>query len=425
MVESISAPKISSELSAADRLTLIQTLNALPSAQFEELLIALNPPKGNIPSDTAAQAKRSKALFEWIESPIGPGILELEALLGRIIATQSQSTPEFLSFAISGKISSTTVTEVKAIVELLRKKTGDNSIDVAFFKAGSINIILSGSQEGLERLQQLFESGELTKLEIPYIEAVDYIDNSNIDARKARLVQTLRLVNNHSLNQILVSARRLGDALSNAQSNDRYRVESGSSALEKTFKHIYYHPFDKALHYSSKLVSALIETPPLIKNALENTHKIIRELARGRDKARLGIILTTFNPIFRARARLRARACIRFREQAFELSRELAQINTRNHTLDIQGANLKNTNLRNINLKQANLATADFTGADLSNANLTEANLTGANFTGANVTKTIFGQNLGLTEVSKRDLHQRGAILLDPPSSDVPILAQR
>ncbi|MEO0373078.1 MAG: hypothetical protein AAF329_00345 [Cyanobacteria bacterium P01_A01_bin.17] len=74
-------------LSVADRLRLIQTLNVLPGPQFDELLFALNPPSANIPSHAAPQASRSKALFEWIESPIGPGLSELKAILESFIHT--------------------------------------------------------------------------------------------------------------------------------------------------------------------------------------------------------------------------------------------------------------------------------------------------------------------------------------------------
>lgn len=77
------------QLPAVERLRLIQTLNALPGPQFDTLLFALNPPSGNIPSNAAPQANRSAALLEWIESPVGPGISELEAILASIIPPQS------------------------------------------------------------------------------------------------------------------------------------------------------------------------------------------------------------------------------------------------------------------------------------------------------------------------------------------------
>ncbi|MEM9092629.1 MAG: hypothetical protein AAGC93_28345 [Cyanobacteria bacterium P01_F01_bin.53] len=87
-------PEEKRTLSAAERLHLIQTLNALPGPQFDELLFALNPPSANIPSNAAPQANRSKALLEWIESPIGPGLPELEAILKNIITNQPGTTPQ-------------------------------------------------------------------------------------------------------------------------------------------------------------------------------------------------------------------------------------------------------------------------------------------------------------------------------------------
>ena len=54
-------------LPQTDRLHLIQTLNALPGPQFDELLFALNPPSANVPGNAAPQGSRSKALLDWIE----------------------------------------------------------------------------------------------------------------------------------------------------------------------------------------------------------------------------------------------------------------------------------------------------------------------------------------------------------------------
>lgn len=72
---------------ALSRLQLIKVLNGLPPTQFEELLIALNPPSGIVPSGGAAQGMRSSALMQWIEGPTGPGINELQAILNHIVAT--------------------------------------------------------------------------------------------------------------------------------------------------------------------------------------------------------------------------------------------------------------------------------------------------------------------------------------------------
>ena len=86
-------------LSTEDRLCLIQTLNALPESQFDELVFALNPSKGNVPNNSTAQGRRSIALLQWVESNLGPGISDLEHVLEKLgdnasdTSTASDSQP--------------------------------------------------------------------------------------------------------------------------------------------------------------------------------------------------------------------------------------------------------------------------------------------------------------------------------------------
>jgi hypothetical protein len=70
---------------ANSRLVLIQTLNALPSSQFDALMFALAPPSGSIPSSAAAQGSRSAALLQWAEGPTGPGLPMLESVLTQLM----------------------------------------------------------------------------------------------------------------------------------------------------------------------------------------------------------------------------------------------------------------------------------------------------------------------------------------------------
>ena len=186
-------------LSAEDRLFLVQTLSALPQPQFDELVFALDVPNANIPSDSACQGDRTTALLQWAESPVGPGLPTLERILGKVIGKASQTADDYLSFAIAGKLGNMSPDELQAIVQLLRKKTGDSSIEIAFSKEGSIKLILSGSSEGLNKLQELFESGKLEDLKAPPVEEVQRVENNTTDARKARLVQVLRLQQNQLL----------------------------------------------------------------------------------------------------------------------------------------------------------------------------------------------------------------------------------
>ena len=90
--ENLCSNPLSRKLSAKDRLTLIQTLNSLPSAQFDEIIFSLNPPSGNMPGSSSPQASRTTSFLVWLESPIGPGLEELESVLESVLAAQSQST---------------------------------------------------------------------------------------------------------------------------------------------------------------------------------------------------------------------------------------------------------------------------------------------------------------------------------------------
>ncbi|MEL6385213.1 MAG: hypothetical protein AAFQ89_22660, partial [Cyanobacteria bacterium J06626_18] len=84
--------------------------------------------------------------------------------------------------------------ELEAIAQLLRQKTGDDSIEIAFFTEGSIKLVLNGSPEGLEKLQELFDSGELAEvLDDRPVESAHSLESNTTEARKARLIQVLRL----------------------------------------------------------------------------------------------------------------------------------------------------------------------------------------------------------------------------------------
>ncbi|ASC69216.1 putative GUN4 domain containing protein [Halomicronema hongdechloris C2206] len=68
-----------------DRLGLYKFVQALPVTQFDSLIFVLNPPKGNVPPASAALGQRVAALFEWLESPIGPGLDSLRSALSQVI----------------------------------------------------------------------------------------------------------------------------------------------------------------------------------------------------------------------------------------------------------------------------------------------------------------------------------------------------
>ncbi|NER83321.1 MAG: tetratricopeptide repeat protein, partial [Leptolyngbya sp. SIO1D8] len=86
-------------LSSEARQNLIQCLNGLPQAQFEEVLYASNPAPGIVPGRQAAQGLRSKALMDWVEGPTGSGLraflktlaayVDLETILSGVIVADT------------------------------------------------------------------------------------------------------------------------------------------------------------------------------------------------------------------------------------------------------------------------------------------------------------------------------------------------
>ena len=408
------------KLPARDRLCLIQTINALPPTQFDELVFALDPPKGVVASSTAAQGTRSKDLLDWLEGSSGPGLAAADEVLQILIPKATKTAPQPVAFVMSGKVSSSTASELQAFVELLRKKTGDDSIDIAFFQEGSIKVILNGSPEGLSKLQEMFESGELDQLNIPPVEAVTPIDSNTQDARKPRLIQALHLsLKNVNLDLAgdlysnLVHASARDNTLDNALDNALDLMDDIYSAIASARASASDSALGIALDNALDLMNARAHSHALalardIDSALDiaSDGALARDIDSALDIARARAIdLASALDIARTRASDVALARDSGIARARAIARDIARNSGIDHNLDLSKANLHGANLRDINL----------TGADLTGADLTHADVTG----------TVFGDNPGLTETDKRDLQSRGAIIQDPPSSDVPALVLR
>jgi transcriptional regulator with XRE-family HTH domain len=90
----LSPSETKTALSPEERLSLIRSLNALPLAQFEEIVFALNLPRGIVATGIDAQGNRAKALLDWAEGPTGCGIDEVLNLLAKYIPLETIRTPQ-------------------------------------------------------------------------------------------------------------------------------------------------------------------------------------------------------------------------------------------------------------------------------------------------------------------------------------------
>ena len=78
-------PRFAGAALAKNRMQLFTSLSSLPGPQFSQLVFTLNPPPGNVPPDSSPQASRVAALLQWADSPMGPGLGQVEALLTEIV----------------------------------------------------------------------------------------------------------------------------------------------------------------------------------------------------------------------------------------------------------------------------------------------------------------------------------------------------
>ena len=78
-------------LSYLERLALSEALLKLPEGQFKQLVFALKPPTGILPSDQSALGDRVSSLLQWAEQS-GPGLKKVRELLDQRIS-QSETIP--------------------------------------------------------------------------------------------------------------------------------------------------------------------------------------------------------------------------------------------------------------------------------------------------------------------------------------------
>ena len=71
-------------LTTEERRELFQVLVSLPGPQFQQLVFIVNPPRGVVPPEPAAQATRVAALLDWAESITGSGLLAIYKSLSDI-----------------------------------------------------------------------------------------------------------------------------------------------------------------------------------------------------------------------------------------------------------------------------------------------------------------------------------------------------
>jgi uncharacterized protein YjbI with pentapeptide repeats len=269
-----------------------------------------------------------------------------------------------LSFAIAGSIEEIDKHKLDAIVALLQKLGGDTSIEVLDIDEGSIKLILGGSPEALKKIEALFRSGALTEVSGSSVQDVHFLEKVHL----------------------IVLIKKNGGTALNLSRVDLSRADLRGANL------------DGANLRGANLSGANLSRVKLF---------------------RASMIEADLSGAYLGQANLR--------------EANLSEVNLYDAYLsgaDLSGADLSGADLSGATLGVVYGARASVldrpltanrdSGANLSGANLLGANLLGANLLGANLSGARFGNNVGLIELDKLYMEERGALFLDSPESDLP-----
>ncbi len=285
---------------------------------------------------------------------------------------QTQQSNKVLELVIEVDIDDLTPEKIDKINNLIQKIARDNTIKPIMKLKGSIRLFLEGSEDGLQRLADLHQSGELQAL----LNELKSDDIPEIIVKKAEFTTDAKVIKKAEL----IKAIREGTI---DKTTLRFVDLSGANLSRANLK--------EANLSGANLSGANLRGANLRKADLKEANLSGADLSGANLKeANLSGANLSGADLFEA---------------------------------NLSGANLSGADLFEANLSEADLSGANLSGADLIGANLSEANLGGADLSRADlfeanlseawVENAIFIDATGITPEQKQDLIRRGAIFGD------------
>lgn len=331
-------------------------------------------------------------------------------------------------------------------------------------KKGSIKIRIEGNPEDFNRLQELFKSGQLSKIlgitvvDIRLVSAENLAEDTERKKRgkfslvkeikskgaKGRNLKDVDLSDTNLSDTNLIRADLSGAKLVRANLTGAKLIRADLSDAELSSARLVRANLSSARLVCANLSSANINGADLILASLSNANlsgaKLVRANLYGADLSYANLILANLNNVNLSSANLTGANLIRANlrntkideqtklDRKWSLVREIVNHGNQGYDLngvDLSGVDLRSSDLsfidlssakliladlRGVNLRNANLSDSDLSSANLSGANLSGANLSAANLTSTEVENTLFSNNLGISKSLKGYLIARGAI---------------
>ncbi len=385
---------------------------------------------------------------------------------------QTQQSNKVLELVIEVGIDDLTPEKIDKINNLIQKIARDNTIKPIMKLKGSIRLFLEGSEDGLQRLADLHQSGELQALlnelksdDIPEIvvKKAEFTTDAKV-IEKAELIKAIRegTIDKTTLQQVDLSgadlrgAALIGAFLSGANLREADLSGADLSGADLRRANLREADLSGADLSGADLSGANLSGANLSETDLSEADLSEADLSEA-DLSGANLIdanLRRANLIKAILIEANLRGAILSETDLSEADlsgANLIDANLRRANLikaslrranlieailseaDLSGANLRRANLikailieailieadlRGADLRWANLSEADLRGANLIEANLIEADLRGAdlrwaNLSEADIENAIFIDATGITPEQKQDLIRRGAIFGD------------
>jgi uncharacterized protein YjbI with pentapeptide repeats len=290
---------------------------------------------------------------------------------------QTQQSNKVLELVIEVGIDELTPENNDKIISFLQKIARDETIKPIMKLKGSIRLFLEGSEDGLQRLADLHQSGELQAL----LNELKSDDIPEIIVKKAEFTTDAKVIEKDEL----IKAIREGTI---DKTTLRFVDLSGAILIG-------------AILSEANLRGANLSDANLRWANLSDANLRWANL-RGANLSGAILIEANLSAANLSGADLRKANL----SDAILIEANLSKAN-------LSGAKLREADLRKANLREANLSEANLIGAILREANLSGANLSDANLSGADVENAIFINATGITPEQKQDLIRRGAIFGD------------
>ncbi|REJ50014.1 MAG: pentapeptide repeat-containing protein [Microcystis wesenbergii TW10] len=350
---------------------------------------------------------------------------------------QTQQSDKVFELVIEVGIDELTPENNDKIISFLQKIARDNTIKPIMKLKGSIRLFLEGSEDGLQRLADLHQSGELQALlnelksdDIPEIivKKAEFTTDAKV-IEKAELIKAIRegTIDETTLRFVDLSGAILIEAdlswanLSEADLSGANLSEAILSEADLSEAILWTAKLSWAHLWGADLSGANLSEADLSEADLSEAD-LSEAILRGANLSEADLSWANLRGANLIQANLRganlsnailwtAKLSWAYLWGANLSGANLSEADLSGANLseaDLSGANLRGANLSGADLWRANLIEADLRGAFLSEANLSEAILSGAK-----VENAIFIGATGITPEQKQDLIRRGAIFGD------------